>query len=328
MAAPLIASQGCWDEFQIWRQSSGDVYGANAAGYRSFCEKLIACGTAPLTLFTIMIRWTRCKCASGLHDSLPRPLSRVCEDNSLGVPNMSFLLLGCMILVWFVNFWGWNLGAWIYSSVQRLHTMATKNYHRLWGVAAAALLLVMSDALSFQILPAVAVQIMPVCNREKSSNFSSHLPPFVEHFLPSFVQHYLPSFEQLLLLFQTWFTFGNLYITLMGRRPYGHFVIMLNKMIWEDISKFAPIYLMILAGFSQLFYISSNKQNTGTNNFRQALWVGFNATLKQVQFNEDREESNPDATSRGFRHAFVLLIVLCNFFLVSLVRSRLKMKSV
>ena len=57
---------------------------------------------------------------------------------------------------------------------------------------------------------------------------------------------------------------------------------MLHTMIKEDISKFVPIYIMILAGFSQLFYISSDKQNTGFSHFTKAVSVGFNATLKQV----------------------------------------------
>ena len=46
-------------------------------------------------------------------------------------------------------------------------------------------------------------------------------------------------------------------------------------------SKFGVIYFMVLIGFSQLLYLSTNKQNTGMATFIQAVQRGFNATLKQ-----------------------------------------------
>ena len=46
-------------------------------------------------------------------------------------------------------------------------------------------------------------------------------------------------------------------------------------------SKFGVIYFMVLIGFSQLLYLSTNKQNTGMATFIQAVERGFNATLKQ-----------------------------------------------
>ncbi|KAJ1487896.1 hypothetical protein T484DRAFT_1784881 [Baffinella frigidus] len=42
---------------------------------------------------------------------------------------------------------------------------------------------------------------------------------------------------------------------MLGFPEYGHFVIMLKKMVRQDMVKFFHIYTVFLFGFSHLFYI-------------------------------------------------------------------------
>ena len=62
----------------------------------------------------------------------------------------------------------------------------------------------------------------------------------------------------------------------------------LGRMIREDVMRFIAIYLLVLVGFSQLFYVASNQQNQGVTPYLSALHRGFNATLKEVDFEQVR----------------------------------------
>ena len=86
------------------------------------------------------------------------------------------------------------------------------------------------------------------------------------------------------------------------------------QMLQQDMRKFSVIYFIFLFGFSHMLYITSDQQNSGYLSFFDSMRIGFQAVLQQVELNmEENQHLGPWSVK------MIFIIVLANFFLVSLV---------
>lgn len=125
-----------------------------------------------------------------------------------------------------------------------------------------------------------------------------------------------------LLLVQSAMSFFHLFQGMLGFPEYGHFVIMLKKMVRQDMVKFFHIYTVFLFGFSHLFYIVFFRQNQGWAEFGHSLNVGFKPVLQQVDLEDCfGQDIGPDGSCETSEMTgwFRFILILMNFFLVSLV---------
>ena len=126
------------------------------------------------------------------------------------------------------------------------------------------------------------------------------------------------ALEAALLVVQSLISFGLILVHTMGFPEYGHFMIMLLKMVQNDVRKLSSIYLIVLAGFSQMLYIASNLQNTGILTFCGWIQISLKAALQQVDFTSGSGTSETRGGS-----VVVTALLTTNFLLVSLVMINL-----
>ncbi|CAF3609508.1 unnamed protein product [Rotaria socialis] len=81
----------------------------------------------------------------------------------------------------------------------------------------------------------------------------------------------LPEYESLVLAFTSLVGWGYMFFFTMPFRFTGPFVIMIYKMLFNDVLRFCIIYTIFLTGFSQAFFILFNENGFG----------GFLSSIKQ-----------------------------------------------
>ncbi|CAF5052984.1 unnamed protein product [Rotaria magnacalcarata] len=81
----------------------------------------------------------------------------------------------------------------------------------------------------------------------------------------------LSEYESLVLAFTSLVGWGYMFFFTMPFRFTGPFVIMIYKMLFNDVLRFCIIYTIFLAGFSQAFFILFNENGFG----------GFLSSIKQ-----------------------------------------------
>ena len=130
---------------------------------------------------------------------------------------------------------------------------------------------------------------------------------------------WLHTVESILLLVQSILCFMALFRGMMGFAKYGHFVLMLKNMIQQDMRKFFIIYLVCLLFFSHVLNIIRDSHNTGWKNLLESVLCIFSAALDQIELPQDFDTSAGENTGALVRSWLVYSIIICNFFLVSLV---------
>mmetsp|Transcript_45019 Transcript_45019/g.90227 ORF Transcript_45019/g.90227 Transcript_45019/m.90227 type:complete len:273 (+) Transcript_45019:2-820(+) len=122
------------------------------------------------------------------------------------------------------------------------------------------------------------------------------------------VPHRLPVFEKILWIVQGLMCMMAVFRGMMGFEEYGHFVLMLVKMLRNDLRKFMAIYVVFLVGFSHASFIAADRVGTGLVNYVDSMRNSFEALLQQMEL-----QVSWDAAEVTF-----IIIGLCNFFVVSL----------
>jgi hypothetical protein len=128
---------------------------------------------------------------------------------------------------------------------------------------------------------------------------------------------WLQWFESSFLLLLSFVSFGAVFRGMMGFSEYGQFVLMLIEMIQQDMRKFMVIYLMCLFLFSHMLNVIMDKQNSGLVGLIEAVVCIFAPALDQ--FEVPAEISSYGAHRSQFSYCVIYAVIICNFFLVSLV---------
>jgi len=123
--------------------------------------------------------------------------------------------------------------------------------------------------------------------------------------------------ESSFLLILSFVSFGAVFRGMMGFSEYGQFVLMLIEMIQQDMRKFVVIYLMCLFLFSHMLNVIMDKQNSGLVGLIEAVVCIFAPALDQ--FEVPAEISSYGAHRPQFSYCVSYAVIICNFFLVSLV---------
>ncbi|CAM2718816.1 unnamed protein product [Rotaria socialis] len=124
----------------------------------------------------------------------------------------------------------------------------------------------------------------------------------------------LPEYESLVLAFTSLVGWGYMFFFTMPFRFTGPFVIMIYKMLFNDVLRFCIIYTIFLTGFSQAFFILFNENGFG----------GFLSSIKQcflcllgefdLDYYIEGQHPLPSVTLLIF-HIVVITILLLNLLI-------------